>query len=222
MSPVRRWTSVLALLLCACGSSEPPVPSIVSVSPARISMSECVLMTVELDGALPVKLDYGKDSVELAKLVQLRVGEREVPLESIQDEGRRLSAHLFSGLPVGTHDVRITFEDGQQLVAPAAVEVTGRLVLETFQFDPIVTQVRDTPFPITLRATGPDAQRFEGRVLLRSNKGKLEPEWSNNFQQGVLTQEVSIDATGGNILIELVDCEGRSVLSNEFRLDPKP
>lgn len=220
--PVRRWTPVFSLLLCACGSSEPPVPSIVSVAPTRISSSECVLMTVELEGALPVKLDYGSDSAELAKLAQLRVGEREVPLESIQDKGRHLAAHLFSGLPPGMHEVRVTLADGQQLVAPDAVEVTGRLLLDTFQIDSIGPQVRDTPFPITLRATGPDAQRFQGRVLLRSNKGKLEPEWSNLFQNGVLTQEVSIDAGGGNVLIEMVDCEGRMVSSNEFQLAPKP
>jgi hypothetical protein len=222
MFPVRRWLSVLALLLCACGSSEPPVPSIVSVSPAHFSRSECVLLSVELDGALPVKLDYGKDSAELARLAKLGIGEREVPVEAIEDQGRRLVAHLFEGLPVGKHNVRVTLEDGEQLVLPDAIEVTGALVLDTFQFDQIGPQLRETPFPITLRATGPDAQRFQGRVLLRSNKGKLEPEWSNNFLRGVLTQEVSIDLTGGNVIIEMVDCDRRTVSSNEFRLDPKP
>jgi len=220
--PVRRWTSVLALLLCACGSSEPPAASILSVSPARFSTSECVQLSVELDGALPVKLDYGEDSAELAGLAQLGVGERELPVEAVENRGRRLLTHLYAGLPVGTHDVRVTLEDGKQLVLPDAIEVTGALLLDSFQFESIEPQLRETPFPITLRATGPDAQRFQGRVLLRSNKGKLEPEWSNNFQQGVLTQEVSIDLTGGNVLIEMVDCQGRSVNSNEFRLDPKP
>jgi hypothetical protein len=219
---VRGWTSVFALLLWACGSSEPPVPSIVSVTPQRISTSECFLLTVELDGALPVKLDYGKDSAELTELLQVGVGERMVPVETVEEQGRRLVTHLFEGLPVAVHDVRVTLSDGQQLVRPGALEVTGPLMLDTFQIDPIGPQLRQEPFPVTIRATGPDAQRFQGRVLLRSNKGKLDPEWSNPFQQGVLTQDVSIDATGGNVLIEMVDCARRTVLSNEFRLDPRP
>jgi len=220
--PVLRWTFVLALWLCACSSSEPPASAIVSISPQRISTSECVLLSVELDGALPVKLDYGRDSAQLVELVQLGIGGRELPVGSIENQGQRLVTHLFAGLPVGTHDVRVSLTDGQQLVLPGALEVTGPLALETFQIDPIGPQVRHEPFMVTIRAVGQDAQRFQGRVLLRSNKGKLEPEWSGPFVQGVLMQQVTIDATGGNnVLIEMVDCMGRTVSSNEFRLDSR-
>lgn len=217
-----RWTFVLVLWLSACGSSEPPALSIVSVSPQRISTSECVLLSVDLNGALPVKLDYGKDSAQLVDLAQLGVGERQIPVGSIENQGQRLVTHLYAGMPVGTHDVRVSLADEQQLVLPGALEVTGPLALETFQIDPIAPQIRHEPFTVTIRAVGLDAQHFQGRVLLRSNKGKLEPEWSDPFVQGVLMQQVTIDATGGNnVLVEMVDCTGRTVNSNEFRLDSR-
>jgi hypothetical protein len=212
------------LLLCACGSSEPPAASILSVAPQSISRSECALLSVELEGALPVKLDYGNDSAQMPALVKVAVGGRDVPVELVEQQGRRIAAHVFAGLPTGTHDVHVTLSDGQQLVLRDGIEVTGLLMLETFYIEPIPSQVREESFTVTIRAVGPDAQKFQGRVLLRSNKGKVEPEWSNPFQQGVLTQEVSVEASGGNnnLIIEMVDCEGRTVNSNEFRLAPKP
>lgn len=223
MTPVSRWICAFALLLCACGSSEPQAAAIMSVTPQRVSRSECALLTVDLEGSLPVKLDYGKDSVELTGLVKVAVGGRDVPVELVQQQGRRVQAHLYAGLPVGMHDVNVTLTDHQDLVSAGGLEVVGPLVLETFQIDPIPTQNREQTFPVTIRAIGPDAQKFQGRVLLRSNKGKLEPEWSDPFQQGVLTQEVSIDVTGSNnLVIEMVDCEGRTVNSNVFRLAPSP
>ncbi len=225
MPPVNRWTSVLALLLCACGSSETPLPpSIVSVTPQRVSMSECTLLTVALEGELPLKLDYGKGSVEVGTLAQVvEVSGRNAPVLGVEGQGRRIITDLQAGLPVGTHDVRVTLQDGRQALLPDGLEVTPPLALETFRIDPIIDQVREEPFTVTIRAVGPDAHRFQGRVLLRSNRGTLQPAWSQPFQQGVLTQEISIDAVGGNnVLIELTDCSGRMTNSNDFRLEPKP
>ena len=214
---------MIALLLCACGSSEPLLPSIVSVTPARLSTSECVLLEVELDGALPLKLDYGKDSVELITLTQVGIAGQSFSVQEMEDQGRRLLTELPAGLPVGKQDVRVTLQDGQQALLPGGVEVTPRLVLETFRIDPIMTQVRNQPFTVTIRATGQDAHLFQGRVRLRSNRGTLEPSWSKPFQAGLLEQVVMIDDTGGNnVLIEMTDCDHRMVNSNEFRLEARP
>ena len=156
----RRWTCVGALVLCACGSSEPPAAAILSVTPQRLSRSECALLTVDLDGALPVKLDYGKDSAKLTGLEKVAVGGRDVPVELVEQQGRRINAHLYAGLPVGKHDVNVKLTDGQELVSPGGLEMTGTLVLETFHIDPIPAQNREQSFPLTIRAVGPDAQRF--------------------------------------------------------------
>jgi hypothetical protein len=220
--PVHRWTSVFVLLLSACGSSELPLASIVSVTPQRVSASECVLLTVQLDRPLPVRLDYGKDSAELVDLTRVSIAERDIPVLSIEDQGRRLVTDVSAGLAQGTHDVRLTLKDGQQVVLPDALEVTAPLVLETFRFDPIVNQLRHEPFTMTIRASGQDAALFHGRVRLRSNRGHLQPTWSAPFVNGVLTQQVTIDDTGGNnVFIEMTDCAGRTVNSNEFRLDAR-
>jgi hypothetical protein len=220
---VNRWTSALALLLCACGSSEPPPPpAIVAVTPRSVSRSECFLLAVELNGVLPVKLNYGEDSVKVASLTEVGLADRSLPVLRLEDQGRRLVTEAYSGLPVGSHPVSVKLQDGQLLHAPEGLEVTPKLVLDSFQIDPIVNQVRDSTFKITLRAMGRDAHLFHGRVQLRSTRGLLAPAWSEPFQNGVIEQEVTIDAPGGNTLIELTDCEGRMVTSNEFRLEPKP
>jgi hypothetical protein len=214
---------VLALLLCACGSSKPPLPSVVSVTPERVSTSECIQLTVELDEALPIKLDYGRDSVELASLAQVQIAGQDYSVSQLENQGRRFSADVPAGLPVGKQAVRVVLQDGRQLLIEDALEVTPALTIETFRIDPVPNQVRQEPFTVTIRATGLDAHLFQGRVRLRSNRGTLEPAWSAPFQQGVLVQEVTIDDTGGNnVLIEMTDCAGRTVNSNEFRLESKP
>jgi len=219
----RRWTSVFVLLLSACGSSELPVLSIASVTPQRISASECVRMTVQLDQALPVRLDYGNGSAKLVDVARVGIAGQDIPVLGIEEQGRRLVTDVSGRqLPQGRHDVSLTLKDGQQVVLPDALEVTAPLVLETFRFDPIVNQIRQEPFTVTIRATGEDAALFQGWVTLRSNRGDLRPTRSAPFQQGVLTQQVTIEDTGGNnVFILMTDCEGRTVNSNEFRLDSR-
>jgi hypothetical protein len=151
------------------------------------------------------------------------IADRNLSVQKLEDQGRRLITELPAGLPVGKHEVRVTLQDGQQVLLPDGLEVTPRLVLETFRLDPIVTQIRNEPFTVTIRATGQDAHLFQGRVRLRSNRGTLEPSWSAPFQAGLLEQVVTIDDTGGNnVLIEMTDCDHRMVKSNEFRLEAKP
>ncbi|MDY7232884.1 hypothetical protein [Hyalangium rubrum] len=199
------------------------MPSIASVTPQRISTSECVALAVELNGALPLKLDYAKDSVELLSLGALGIADRSFSILRMEDQGRRLLTEVPAGLPVGVQDVRVTLADGQQLVRPAAFEVTRPLVLEGFQIEYVLDQVRQVPFTLTIRVTGPDAKLFQSRVKLRSNRARIEPALSAPFVEGVLVQEVTMDdAAGNNVLIEVEDCTGRVVKSNEFRLDSRP
>jgi hypothetical protein len=220
---VNRWTAVLALLLSACGSSEVPLPSIVSVEPRGMSTNESILLAVELDRPLPPRLDYGDSSVEMLSLAQVGIADREFNVIRVEENGRRIIAEILPGLPVGQQDLRILLENGQATVLEEGFEVTPALELTGFQIDPIGTQVRQRPFSITIRAQGPDAALFRGRVMLRSTKGTVDPPVSGLFEAGVRTQVLSIDDTGGNnVAIIVEDYVNHTATSNEFRLNPNP
>ncbi len=222
--PMSRWTAVSALLLCACSTSEAPQPSISSVTPESVSISECGVVAIELAGSLPVTLDYGEGSVDLPTPAEIWLGDNRLEIQRVEEQGRRLVAEVPSGMAVGTYDVKVRLEGEQELLRPEGFEITGPLALTGYNFEYVLDQVRLRPFEVTVRATGQDAQRFNGRVRLSSNRGTLEPAWSDPFTEGVLVQEVKIDhlGTNQNVLIQLQDCVGRIANTNEFRLEPNP
>lgn len=207
---------MIAVLLGGCGSG-PPLPSIVSVEPQRLSTSESVQMTVRLEGGVPLRVDYSERSAELFPLTYVSIADRKLPIVEAKEQGRLLIVELLPGLPVGPQDLRIEFQDGQQVVREKGFEVTPPLQLTGFVVEPIGPQAVETPFSITLRAVGQDAALFRSRVKLYSNNGTVEPEVSRPFEAGVLTQEITVDNIGPrpvSILVE--DYVGHTGRSNEF------
>jgi hypothetical protein len=218
---LRRWTPVLALLLWACGSSEVPLPSIVAISPERMSTSENILLTIELDGPLPFKVDYGKSSAEVLTSALVGIANQELRVIRVEEAGRRVIAEVMPGLPVGPQDLRVVLEDGREAVLERGFEVTPPLDITDFRIDPIATQLRLRPFTIMIRAQGPDAALFRGRVKLSTSKGTITPSVSGPFNAGECLQEIIVDETGGaNVAILVEDYAGHTGISNTFRLDP--
>jgi hypothetical protein len=223
LTVVSRWTSTLVLLLCACSSSELPLPSIVSVSPASMAANERIQLIIELEGALPLKVDYGEDSVAMSTSAVVTIGEQELQILGTEQGGRRLIAEVAPGLPLGSQDLRVVLEDGREAVLERGFQVTQPLNITDFSIDPVLTQFRLRPFFINIRVRGPDAELFKGPVKLSTSKGEIIPTRSGAFNAGLCVQEVRIDDTGGaNITIFVEDFAGRTGMSNDFRLNPAP
>jgi hypothetical protein len=222
MEAVNRWMSVLSLALCACGSADVPLPSIVSVAPPSMATNERVLLTVDLDQAPPPKLDYGNSSAEFLTSVRVSIGEQEFDVSQVQERGKRLVVDLPPGMPVGPQDFQIKFADGRKTMFESGFEVKPPLNITELSIDPITTQVRLRKFTIRIRVAGPDAELFHSRVKLSASKGSITPDVSDApFSQGVCTQEVTLDDTGGNnVTITAEDYAGHTFTSNDFRLNP--
>jgi hypothetical protein len=220
MRAVNRWISALALPLCACGSSELPLPSIVSVAPTSMVANERILLTVNLEGAFPFKVAYSKDSAELVSSARLGIGEESFDILRTEEKGHRLLSEVGEGLPVGEHELRVELTDGRQVVFEDAFEVTPAVDITAITIDPIATQIRQKPFRIIVRAQGTDAELFQGRVSLSVSNGTMTPTESNPFNQGVLIQDdITVDAPGGSfVTITAMDSAGHSVTSNSFRV----
>jgi hypothetical protein len=221
LAAVNRWMSVLSLVLCACGSSELPLPSVVSVAPPSMAANESILLTVDLDATPPPRFDYGSSTAELSTSAQVSIGGQDFQILQVTNQGKRLVVQLPPGLPVGPKDLQVKFADGREAVLTSGFEVTPALDITGLSIDFIQTQVRLRPFNIRIRVAGPDAELFKGRVKLRTNKGSISPTESGPFAQGLRTQEIVIDDTSsGNVTITAEDYAGHSAISNDFRLNP--
>jgi hypothetical protein len=221
MRAVKRWTSVLALVLSACGSSEPPLPSIVSVTPASMAANENILLTVELAGLFPFKADYKADSAQLFTSAHLSIADQSFDILRSEEKGKRLLVEVPPGLPVGPQELRVDLTDGRQVVFADGFVVTPPLAIDNLAIDPITTQIRARPFNIRIRVAGPDAELFHSRVKLRVSRGTITPPVSGPFNDGTTLTEVTLDAAeGANITITAEDYSGHTVTSNDFRLSP--
>ncbi|MFL5350062.1 MAG: hypothetical protein ACJ8AT_35240 [Hyalangium sp.] len=221
MSVRRQWVSMPVLWLCACGSAETPLPFLSSAEPASMPADSRFLLTLNLDGQFPVQVDYGGDSgrVMVTPPVKASVGDRDFELSRIDDHGRRLTLDIIPWLPMGLQDLRVQFEDGRQVVLEQGFEVKPPLNLTGFTIDPIGPQVRGQPFAVTMRAQGPDAALFQGRVIVRSTQGNVNPKVSDAFQVGVLQQEFTAqDSAESTLSLIVEDYAGHTGSSNEFFL----
>jgi len=221
MEAVNRWMAVLSLALSACGSSEVPLPSVVSVAPPSMAANESILLAVNLDQAPPPKFDYGNSSAELPTSARVSIGEQEFDILQVEEQGKRLVVELPPGMPVGPQEFEVTFADGRKATFESGFEVKPPLNITGLSIDPITTQIRLRPFTIRIRVAGPDAELFQGRVKLSTSKGTISPAVSGPFSRGLRTQEVVLDDTGGsNVTITVEDYAGLSFTSGDFRLNP--
>lgn len=213
--------AVLSLVLLACGSSELPLPSVVSVAPPSMAANESILLTVELDTAPPFIIDYGQSSAEILNSAQVSIGGQEFEISQVENQGTRLIVAIPPGLPVGPQEFKVKFADGRQATFESGFEVKPPLNITGMLIYPIASQVRLKPFSIRIQMQGPDAELFQGRVKLSANRGNITPTVSDPFERGLRIQEVVMDDTGGsNVTITAEDYAGHSVTSADFRLGP--
>ncbi|PTL79062.1 hypothetical protein [Vitiosangium sp. GDMCC 1.1324] len=92
------------------------------------------------------------------------------------------------------------------------LQVTG------LRIEPIPDQVRGVPFIVTLRAEGPDAARFAGRVQLSSSKGHVSPNLSDPFSKGVRQERVVLDKQSGNVVLTVRVGKDIVAQSNPFKV----
>lgn len=221
MRAVNRRSLALSLVLCACGSSEQPLPSIVSVTPPSMAQNEKIVVTVVLEGTFPFKVDYASDSASLATSAQLGIADQRINLLRSEEKGKRLLAELDPGLPVGQQELRVELSDGRQVVLADGFEVKPPLDITNLTIDPITTQIRLRPFPIRVRVAGPDAELFRGQVKLKVSRGLITPPTCPAFKDGTCSVDVTLDdASGANVTITAEDYAGHTVTSNDFQLRP--
>lgn len=211
-----RAAVIAALWLLGCGSTAPP-PLVQSVSPAQAPTHVPTAITVQFEPSFPMTFDYGKRTVALNTQVTLRLGGREVEVESV--EAQRLTAVVPAGLPLGPQEVRVTLADGREGVLSPGFTVLPAPEA-AFTFDEIPEQVVDAPFTVTIRANGPNAARFQGSVTLESGKGRLLPRRSGPFTDGVRTERLTIDMPGLN-WVTATDEEGNQGSSAPFHVRNK-
>jgi hypothetical protein len=206
-----------AVWLCACGSSVPP-PLIQSVSPAQAPTNVPTAITVRLEPTFPMTFDYGKRTVALDTRVTLRLGDQVLMVDTV--EPQQLTAVVPAGLPAGAQEVRVTLADGREGVLSQGFTVLGAPEA-AFTFDPIPEQLVGEPFTVTIRASGPDARRFEDTVRLESGKGRLLPRTSGRFNAGVRTEQLTLDQPGLN-WVTATDAAGNQGSSEPFHVRNKP
>lgn len=100
-------------------------------------------------------------------------------------------------------------------------ELDRPLLVTDVRIEPIPDQVRGVPFTITLRAEGPEAADFTGQVQLSSNKGRVSPNLSRAFSQGVLRERIILDKQGGQVVLTVRVGKNIVAQSNAFRVSVK-
>ncbi|WP_257461334.1 hypothetical protein [Archangium lipolyticum] len=234
---LRKTVLLCVLLLSACEPSSSPAPNIVSIEPEEVMRGETATIALELDAPLPVKVDYGKRTATLLGTPTLRIGGQEVTVQGLGQDGRLL-ATVPADLTEGLQDVQLELGDGSGSIreqgltvlppppppAPLSSDggVAGPLLLLTgIQVDPIPDQVRGVPFDITLRVDGPEAATFQGQVLISTNKGRVTPNMSGAFTQGVRQEQVVLDKQGGNVILTVRLGDSLVAQSNPFKVSNK-
>ncbi|OJT18286.1 hypothetical protein BO221_40045 [Archangium sp. Cb G35] len=243
---LRKIALLSTLVLCACEPYVSPAPNIISIEPEEVVSGEAATVAVKLDGPLPVKVDYGKQTATLVTPT-LRIGGQAAPITHVEQDGTLL-ATLPGSLSAGLQDVRLELANGSGSVSEEGLTVlplppeldedggpgdpgtepgTGNgggdeeLRVTGVLIEPIPDQVRDVPFTITLRVEGPDAALFEGQVQLSTNKGRIHPNLSNSFSKGVRQEQVVLDKQGGNMVLTVRVGSKLVAQSNPFKVSPK-
>ncbi|KFA92737.1 hypothetical protein [Archangium violaceum] len=245
---LRKIALLSTLVLCACEPYTSPAPNIISIEPEEVVSGEATTVAVKLDGPLPVKVDYGKQTATLVTPTLL-IGGQAAPITHVEQDGTLL-ATLPGSLSAGPQDVRLELANGSGSVSEEGLTVlplppemepprdggpgdpgtepgTGNgggdqeLRVTGVLIEPIPDQVRDVPFIITLRVEGPDAALFEGQVQLSTNKGRVQPNLSSSFSKGVRQEQVVLDKQGGNIVLTVRVGSTLVARSNPFKVSPK-
>lgn len=208
-----------ALCLCACGGSTLPDPSIGSISPSTMAGSDSTAISVQVHGVLPTAADYDDSSVQLDPTVSLLVGPLVVGTGKWEADGS-LSGTVPSLLPTGTYDVRVSFSDGRSATLKNGFTVTPGRWPSNYSIDTVGNQKAGQPFTITVHANGANGSLFHGNVIVRTNKGTITPALSDAFQDGTLTQTLTIKDANTSVVLTVTDAQGHAGVSNAFDVTP--
>ncbi len=240
---LRKTALLSTLLLCACELGASPAPNIISIEPQEVVSGEATTITLRLDAPPLARIDYGNRTATLLTPT-LRIGDQEARIERMEHDGA-LVATLPANLSTGHQDVRLELGDGQEAVgeegltvlppppvltlrsSPGGAEDTEgtecedrRLLVTSIRMDPIPDQVRGVPFVVTLRTEGPEAALFTGQVQLTSSKGRITPNLSSPFHEGVRAEQVVIDKPGANVVLTVRLGGNLVTRSNPFKVSP--
>ncbi|HSP77951.1 MAG TPA: hypothetical protein VLQ93_05455 [Myxococcaceae bacterium] len=223
---MRRAPLLLTLWLCACGTETPPELKIRSLLPMEQTTADWQTLTLELEEDPPLLLDYGRNTAELGELPTLEIGPRTVALTRYLGRGR-YEAVMEPGMEIGLYDIRVRTADGRE--AGLSQRYRVKPAINGYWIETIQDQLQDAPFTITIHVDGPDALVFDGSVTVSINEGQLIAPGNTRtssfrtgpFSEGVRQEVVTIDTPANNLLIRVVDDEGESTSSNEFRVAPR-
>jgi hypothetical protein len=213
----RTWLA--ALLLCACGGSTLPDPTLDGIAPAASAASDATEVTVQVHGVLPTTVDYDDASVKLDPTVAIQIGNEKVGTATWKPDGS-LSCTVPSIFAPGVYDVHVAFTDGREAVLPNGFTVTAGKWPSYYSVDGVADQRAGVPFSITVQAHGQNGPAFHGNVYLRSNKGEVTPALSSPFEAGTLTQSVTLAEPQKNVILIVRDVAGNIGFSNAFDVNP--
>lgn len=190
-----------------------------AVTPSTFDEGSASPLLVQVDAVLPFRADHDDRQLGVDEHLRVRIGDREVeaPLASAPGQWQVVAP---LDLAPGVHDVGVTLGDGRSALLPRAVQVLAVVLPEGFELDPIPSQRRNVPFSITVRATGSNGPSFNGAVRLSTNRGVISPQMSEPFVNGVLTQSVTLNQVGFDVVISVQGPRGLVARSNAFPVFP--
>jgi hypothetical protein len=219
---------VLLLMVCACDASELPAPTLSGVTPAEMSQdaAEPLTVTVRFKAQLPVKLDYSLRAAEQDKGLSLRLANEELSNVTVTPGTEESSATAVvppGRLPVGQHALRLTLADGRVAELPDAFTVRPPPAVTGYAFDTIPDQNAGVAFPITVRAQGNDPSKFNGFLMLSSNRDAqnrqvVPSQRIGPFQAGEYQMNLTIAMQNGNVTLIVDDETGKQGRSNPFKV----
>jgi hypothetical protein len=214
-----RWMPVAVCLMGAACSGPLPDPVVRSVTPSTFDQGQVPLLVVEVEAQLPFHADHGERVLTVDDSLRVRVGGLQAFAASAAAPGVWEVTAPFE-LGPGTHDLEVELADGRRGSLAEAVTVREVVLPDGFVIDPIGEQRRGVPFPITVRATGPAAPAFAGSVRLSTNRGGISPTLSAPFTEGVLTEQVTLNQVGNDLVVIVEGPGGVTASSNAFRVTP--
>ncbi len=205
-------------LATGCGPSLPD-PLVRSVEPAEVEEGQAPLLRVAMDAVLPFSVDYDDGRASVGSALTVSVGDQPLALTGPLADGVVTGVAPFD-LPPGAYDVTVALADGRRGTLAGGLQVVPGRFPEAFVIDTILEQVRGQPFDITLRAEGGRAAEFSGVVRLSVSKGKISPEVTGSFVNGMRTERVTIVAPASELVLTVEDAAGHTGTSNPFRVRP--
>lgn len=207
------------LLLSSCNQQLPPL-SIVSVAPRQMVPSQPTHVGVQVDAELAFQVDYGVETLSADTVMHVKVG----PLElgtGTYPPGGLVEGTLPTVIAPGTYDVTVAMGDGREAIkANAFTVLDGGTWPSAYIINPVGDQRSAIPFPVTLRAVGPQATSFEGNVLLGIvGDGTMTPLISGAFEAGVRVETVTVTGTG-EFTLSASDIIGHNGQSAPFTVSP--